>query len=75
LGNARAFQLLDFGSAACRWSALVKHKELQIIIQAPAAGYEVNGRTSDRTSCAKAMLAIRSLAPIKAILATFMFDE
>ena len=45
------------------------------MIQAPAAGYEVNGRTHGREECAKSMTTIRSLDPIKAILASFVFDK
>lgn len=69
LGNARAFQCVDFGSAACHWSAQVAHRGRQIRIQAPAAGHEVNGRAHDRSSCARAMTEIRTHSPIAGILA------
>jgi hypothetical protein len=75
LGNARAFQCVDFGSAACHWSAQVDLKGRQITIQAPAAGYEINGRTHGREECAQAMTKIRSQPPVKAILESFVFTN
>ncbi len=75
VGNAHAFQCVDFGSAACHWSAHLDHKGRQILIQAPAAGYEINGRSRGREECAKGMTEIRSVDPIKAILSSFVFDN
>ena len=41
LSNARAYQCVDFGSAACHWSAQVDGKGRQVMFQAPAAVYEI----------------------------------
>ena len=75
VGTARAFQCVDFGSAACHWSVQVDLKGRQIMFQAPAAGYDINGRTHGREECAKGMRELRTLEPIKGILASFVFDE
>jgi hypothetical protein len=75
LGNARAFQCVDFGSAGCHWKAQVNRDRLRIGIGAPSAEHEINGRTHERAECAEGVTKIRTLAPIDGILASFVFDK
>ena len=75
VGNAQAFQCVEFGSAACHWSAQVNRDRLRIGIGAPSAAQEVNERTHGREECAEGMTKIRTLAPIAGILASFVFDK
>ena len=75
VGNAQAFQCVEFGSAACHWSAHMNWNKRRIGIGAPSAAQEVNERTHGREDCAEGMNKIRTLAPIKAILASFVFDQ
>jgi hypothetical protein len=66
---------VKLGSDDCHWSAQVNRDGRQIAIQAPAAGFEINGRTQGREECAKGMTEIRTQAPLDGILASFVFTK
>ena len=75
IGNRRARQCVDYGSAACHWSALVLREGRQVAIRTPASDHRANGETSGRSACADRVVMNRKSPPLDGILASFAFED
>ncbi len=71
IGDSVAIQCVTYGRGACHWSAIVIRDKGAVEISAPAAEYAANDGNSDRTVCAARVVAIRTMSPVKEILASF----
>ena len=71
LGDATAIQCVTYGRAACHWSAVVLREKGSVRISTPAAQREANLETTDRASCADAVVAIRTQSLLRQVLASF----
>ncbi len=65
VGNARAFQCVSFGSAACHWSAVVLRGNRQVTIMTPASDHQANNETHGRKECAARLVTNRDKSPLR----------
>ena len=75
VGNRRGLQCVDYGSAACHWSAVVLRDGRRVTILTPASDHLANGETNDRSVCADRLVTNRKNPPLDGILASFAFED
>jgi hypothetical protein len=74
-GNTTAFQCIDYGSAACHWSARVLLNGMILTVMTPATDHAAQSVGSHtRAECADRLVPAMSAFPIKAMFASFRFD-
>jgi len=73
-GNTTAFQCINYGSAACHWSARVLLNAMILTVMTPATDSAAQERASrTRGECADRLVPAMSAFPIKAMFASFRF--
>jgi hypothetical protein len=73
-GNTRAFQCIEYGSAACHWSARVLLSGMTLRVMTPATDHAAH-ETAFRTlgECADRLVPAMSTYPIEGMFASFRF--
>ena len=71
IGNAAAFECIDFDSETCHWSAYVPLDGSEILLSTPHLDEEARKGASTKAECAKRVIAHRNTLPLKEVLASF----
>jgi hypothetical protein len=73
-GNTKAFQCVEYGSAACHWSARVLLNGMMLRVMTPATDHAAQERASrTRDACADRLVPAMSAYPIEGMFASFRF--
>jgi hypothetical protein len=75
LGNLQAVQCVDFGSAACHWSATIRSATREVKIFSDVTDQLANDRGQTREECAERVVPADAPYPILKIFRTFRFAE
>jgi len=76
VGDGRAFQCVNYGRAACHWSAVVLRGKREVTIQTPTADYHANQDAGgSRPACVERLIANRKTSPLAGILASFAVES
>ena len=73
-GNTTAFQCIDYGSAACHWSARVLLNGMVLTVMTPATDRAAQQEASrTRGECADRLVPAMGAYPIEGMFASFRF--
>ena len=71
VGDARAFECIDFDSETCHWSAVVPLDGREILIATPQLDEDARKDDRSKAECVERVIANRKTSPLKEIFASF----